>query len=171
MWCLGDASILRGLAAPSGPESLPLGAHASLDSLLAYDITRLYCDTVLPLLVVPLLPLLDNLLHLPVMASEQPSNSAERPFTAGTTVASTPRDLSREGPFDAFCAASDSGDHPLISDGLPGCPYRMTSYARADIADVDPAYGLQLHHRRFLEYIGALESARLLNRARGIGFG
>ena len=62
-----------------------------------------------------------------------------------------------------------TGDHLLISDGLPGCPYRMTSYARADF--VDPAYGLQLHHHRFLEYIGAPESARLLNRARGIGFG
>ena len=68
---------------------------------------------------------------------------------------------------DAFCAPSDTGDHLLISDRLPSCPYRMTSYARADIADVDPVYGLQLNHPRFLEYIGAPESARLLTQAPG----
>ena len=61
----------------------------------------------------------------------------------------------------------DIGDIPLISDGLPGCPYRMTSYDRAEVADVDPAYGLQLHHPRFLEYVGAPELARLLTRALG----
>ena len=65
------------------------------------------------------------------------------------------RDLSREG------------DLPLISEGLPGCLYRMTSYECAEVADVDPAYGLQLHHPRFLEYVGARESARLLTRAPG----
>ena len=43
----------------------------------------------------------------------------------------------------------------------------MTSYDRAEVADVYPAYGLQLHHPRFLEYIGAPESARLLTRAPG----
>ena len=50
---------------------------------------------------------------------------------------------------------------------LPGCPYRMTSYDRAEIADVDPAYRLQLHHPRFLEYVGAPKSARLLSRPPG----
>ena len=40
----------------------------------------------------------------------------------------------------------------------------MTSYDRAEVADVDPVYGLQLHHPRFLEYVGAPESARLLTR-------
>ena len=59
------------------------------------------------------------------------------------------------------------GDVPLISDGLSGCPNRMTSNYRAEVADVDPAYGLQLHHPRFLEYVGAPESARLLTRAPG----
>ena len=50
-----------------------------------------------------------------------------------------------------------------MSNGLPGCPYRMTSYAGTDTADVDPVYGIQLHHPRFLEFIGAPELARLLN--------
>ena len=68
---------------------------------------------------------------------------------------------------DVHVGTSDTGDVPLISDGLPGYPYRMTLYDRAEVADVDPAYGLQLHHPRFLEYVGAPESARLLMRAPG----
>ena len=160
----GDASNLRGFAAP--PPSP--GGPASLDSLLAYDITLLDRDTDLSCLAAPLLPLPDDLLRLPVPASELPSTSAVRssPGEPLPPVASPPSDLSWEGQFYAFCAPSDTVVHPLISDGLSGCPYRMT-YSRADIADVDPVYGLQLHHPRFLEYIGAPESARLLTRAPG----
>ena len=43
----------------------------------------------------------------------------------------------------------------------------MTSYDSAEVVDVDPAYGLQLDHPRFLEYVGAPESARSLTRAPG----
>ena len=43
----------------------------------------------------------------------------------------------------------------------------MTSYESVEVADIDPAYGLQLHHPRFLEYVGAPELARLLTRAPG----
>ena len=68
-----------------------------------------------------------------------------------------------EGPFDAYCVPSDTGGYPLILDGLPGCPYRMTSYREEDV-EVDLAFGVQLHHPRFLECIGAPESARLLGR-------
>ena len=39
----------------------------------------------------------------------------------------------------------------------------MTSYAGTNAADVNPAYGIQVHHLRFLEFIRAPESARLLN--------
>ena len=88
------------------------------------------------------------------------------PVAAETTspVVSPQRDLSREGPFDAFCAPPYTSDDPFITDGLLGCPYRMTSYDSADVANVDPAYGIQLHHPRFLEYVGVPESARLLTR-------
>ena len=41
----------------------------------------------------------------------------------------------------------------------------MTSYRDEDIAEVDPTFGVQLHHPRFLECIGALESAQLLCRS------
>ena len=71
------------------------------------------------------------------------------------------RDISREGPFDASATPMDTEDSPLISTGLPGCPYRMTSYTGTALSDADETYGLQLHHPRFLEFIGAPESARI----------
>ena len=43
----------------------------------------------------------------------------------------------------------------------------MTSYDNTDMTDVDLTYGLQLHHPRFLEYVGAPESPRLLSRPPG----
>ena len=73
------------------------------------------------------------------------------------------RDIVREGPFDAGATPMDTEDSPLISTGMPGCPYRMTSYTGTALVDADVTYGLQLHHPRFLEFIGAPESARLLN--------
>ena len=85
----------------------------------------------------------------------------------GAPVVPISGDLSREEPFDVYDGTSDMGDIPLISDGLPGCPYHMTSYDRAEVVDVDPAYGLQLHHPHLLEYVGEPESARLLTQAPG----
>ena len=74
-------------------------------------------------------------------------------------------DLTREGPFDAGTTPMETEDSPLISTGMPGCPYRMTSYTGTAQVDADATYGLQLHHPRFLEFIGAPESARLLNQS------
>ena len=45
---------------------------------------------------------------------------------------------------DAYCSPMDTGDCPLA------------------VVDTNPAFGIQLHHPRFLEFIGAPESARLL---------
>ena len=75
------------------------------------------------------------------------------------------RDMSREGPFDVGASPMDMGDNPLICTGLPGCPYRITSYTGTTLSDANATYGLQLHHPRFLEFIGAPESARLLNHS------
>ena len=66
---------------------------------------------------------------------------------------------------DAYCSPMDTGDSPLVDTGLPGCPYQITSYTGSAVADTNPAYGMQLHHPRFLEFIGAPESARLLYRS------
>ena len=94
-------------------------------------------------------------------------------FASGVSPGSIPwstaediiRDIVREGPFDAGVTPMETEDSPLISTSMPGCPYRMTSYTGTARVDADTTYGLQLHHPRFLEFIGAPESARLLNHS------
>ena len=56
----------------------------------------------------------------------------------------------------------ETGDSPLVTTGLPGCPYRITSYTGPTVADTNTAFGMQLHHPQFLEFIEVRESARLL---------
>ena len=53
----------------------------------------------------------------------------------------------------------------MIDSGIPGCPYRFLESDELPFIDGNPAYGLQIHHPRFLELVGAPESARLLDRA------
>ena len=53
----------------------------------------------------------------------------------------------------------------VVKSGLPGCPYRFLESGELPFIDGNPAYGLQLHHPRFLELVGAPESARLLDCA------
>ena len=104
---------------------------------------------------------------MPVPPSDQPSSSpiCSSLWEHQSPAVSSSRDMSREGPFDAYCAPLDTGDHPLGSTGLTGRPYRMTSYAGTNATVVNPAHCIQVHHPRFLEFIGAPESARLLNRS------
>ena len=87
------------------------------------------------------------------------------PVFPGPTAEDITRDIVREGPFDASATPMETEDSPLISTSMPGCPYIMTSYAGTAMVDADTRYGLQLHHPRFLEFIGAPESARLLNHS------
>ena len=150
-------------------EFLSPGSPASMANLLAGDSSLMDRDQDLPLLPLPLLPLPDNfgLLQDTTLGLDAISVAGLSPPDTGELVVPASADLSREGPCDVHVGTSDTGDVPLISDGLLGCPYRMTSYDSAEVADVDPAYGLQLHHPRFLVYVGALESARLLIRAPG----
>ena len=56
-----------------------------------------------------------------------------------------------------------SGDGSVLETGLPGCPYRFSVSGELLFTDGNPAYGLQLHHPRFLELVGAPKSARLLD--------
>ena len=75
-------------------------------------------------------------------------------------------DLCREGPFDVLQDRPDSGASPQVLDGVRGCQYRMTSYdEESGGPDFTPAYGIQLHDPRLLEYVGVPKSARLLNRS------
>ena len=73
--------------------------------------------------------------------------------------------MAREGPSGAFAPPMDTEDSLLVTTGLPGCLYRFTSYSGPAISDMNPAFGLQLHHRRFLEFIGVPRAASLLYRS------
>ena len=55
------------------------------------------------------------------------------------------------------------GKDRVLKSGLPGCPYRFLESGELPFTDGNPAFGLQLHHPRFLELVGAPESARLLD--------
>ena len=51
----------------------------------------------------------------------------------------------------------------MTDSGIPGFPYRLLESDELPFIDGNPAYGLQLHHPRFLELVGAPESERLLD--------
>ena len=53
----------------------------------------------------------------------------------------------------------------VVTSGLPSCLYIFLESSELPFTDGNPAYGLQLHHPRFLELVGAPESARLLDCA------
>ena len=46
----------------------------------------------------------------------------------------------------------------VVKSGLPGCSYRFLEFGELPFTDGNPTYGLQLHHPRFLELVGAPES-------------
>ena len=70
----------------------------------------------------PLIPFPDDLLlPMPVPMPPPPSPARQSPREPLASVVSSLMDLSREGPFDAYCVLADTGSHPLILDGLPGC--------------------------------------------------
>ena len=56
--------------------------------------------------------------------------------------------------------AAGTSKSELLETGLPGCPYRFLESGELPFTDGNPAYGLQLHHPRFLEVVGALGSVR-----------
>ena len=84
-------------------------------------------------------------------------------LAGGTDVAGGPQrlpDLSLQGLFDVHQDRPVSGASPRVLDGMRGCQYRMTSYDQdSGGPDFSPAYGIQLHDPRLLEYVGAPESA------------
>ena len=120
-----------------------------------------------PPMIFPVYPLPSGLTLLSWQSSVQTvlaTAFSSRPDVLSTGVPRT-YDVSREGPFDAYGSPMDTGDSPLVATGLLGCPYRIMSYTGPAVADSNPAFGMQLHHPRFLEYVGAPESARLLYRS------
>ena len=83
------------------------------------------------------------------------------PLTPVPATAGGP-DLSREGPFDIHQDNPCSAASPQLLPDTQGCLFRMTSYDEGTGGPIfAPAYGVQLHDPRLLEYVGAPESARL----------
>ena len=162
---------------PGAPDSLPNEATGSLDSIVGSPVTSLSLTDFaadLSILSAPLIPLPGELLLLPVSlpgSAAWESLGSLPPLGPITSADTSQVDQSREGPFDAYCEPSDTDGHPLISTRLPGCPNRMTSYREHDIAGVDPTFGVQVHHSRFLEYIEVPESARLFTGRMGPSYG
>ena len=111
-----DSERLPTSPTPPDPDCLPPGVTESFDCFLDCQSLIEQATDLSP----PLIPLPDNLLPMSVPMTPSPGHSSP--------VVSAPVDLSREGPSDAFCVPSDTGGHTLIVEGLPGCPYRMTSY-------------------------------------------
>ena len=75
-------------------------------------------------------------------------------------------DRPREGPFDAHHDRQGSSTSPQLLQETQGCLFRMTSYdVESDGPNFSPEHGVQLTDPRFLEYVGAPESARLMSRS------
>ena len=74
-------------------------------------------------------------------------------------------DRPREGPFDAHHDRQGSTTSPQSLQETQGCLFRMTSYdADSDGPNFSPEHG-ELTDPRFLEYVDAPESARLMSRS------
>ena len=71
-----------------------------------------------------------------------------------TPVADPPLGLFCEGCFDASASPGATRDHPLITIPWDGCPYLVTSYRDDDDSSLDSSFGVQVHHPRFLEWVG-----------------
>ena len=149
-----------------GSETPTLWEPGSLDSLLAYDISILDSAADLTQLALPLVPLPGDLQLLVETALSQ--------LPVSTHLSPLPGRVHLLFLRCQICPGRDRSIHsvlrltlwipPLTPVDLPVCRYRMTSYESTEVEDVDPAYGLQLHHPRFLEFVGAPESACLPTR-------
>ena len=72
----------------------------------------------------------------------------------------------RRRPIDIHQDHLHSGASPSLLQGTQGCPFRMTSSDEENSGPYfTPAYGVQLHDPRLLEYVGAPELARLLSHS------
>ena len=101
-------------------------------------------------------------LSLPVYAWPSGSAFLLDPTVFQTVLASGTSSLPAAG-TSAAAPPIYLGDSWLLETGLPGCPYRFSESGGLPFSDRNPAYGLQLHHPRLLEFVGAPESARLLD--------
>ena len=134
---------------------MPSTTDVFTDSDLGAPMTYAQCE---------LIPGSDAPMSLPVFSV--PSGLASRPDQSSVqTVLALETSSRSEVGSSAFVPPMDMEDSQLLETGLPGCAFRLTPYSGQPFADGNPAFGLQLHHPRFLEYVGAQRSARLLYRS------
>ena len=155
---------------PEAGVLLPSALDGFSDSVLGDPIAFAQCEQIpgsdAPL-TFPVYTLPSGLSYMPGQTSVQTvlaSGVSSRPEGWSSATAQSAH-IAREGAFDASAPPMDTEDSLLVTTGLPGCPYQFTSYNGLAISDMNPAFGLQLHHPRFLEFIGAPESACLLYRS------
>ena len=135
---------------PEAGLSLPL-ALDSLGDPIAFAQCALIPVSDTPL-TLPVYTMPSGLAYMPGQSSVQTvlaSGASTRPEGWSSDTAQI-ADIAREGPFDAFASPMDTEDSPLVTTVLPGCPYRITFYNGPAISYMNPAFGLQLHHLRFL---------------------
>ena len=157
-------SLPNAMNTPDSPVTPATGAVMT-EATGSLSITDYAAD--LTLLSEPLTPLLEVMLLKPAPAPVRPNSypGCQPSPALALSVDPSPAVLSHEGPFiNAFTEPAGTSDHPLISFGLTGCPYHMTTYREEDVAWMDTSFGIQLHHPKCFECISAPESARLLGR-------
>ena len=108
-----------------------------------------------------LIPGLDAPMSLPVFSMTS-GFSAPPDQSSIQTVLALGTSSHPDGGSSAVAPPMDMEGSPLLETGLPGCPFRFTPYSGRSFEDGNPAFGLQLHHPRFLEFVGGTRSARLL---------
>ena len=75
-------------------------------------------------------------------------------------------DRPREGPFDVNHNRQYSTTSPQLLQETQSCLFRMTSYdVESDGPNFSPEHWVQLNDPRFLEYVCAPETARLMSRS------
>ena len=142
-----------GQSPPAEGVLLPTTLDDFDDSVLRDPITYARCEH---------FPGSESPLSLPVYAWPSGSTLLLDPTVFQTVLASGTSSLPAAG-TSATAPPIDLGDGRFLETGLPGCPYRFSESGGLPFSDGNPAYGLQLHHPRFLEFVGAPESARLLD--------
>ena len=147
--CVSPVSSPSSTVSPAAPTvgSLLDEATGSFDSNIGrLSITDHVAN--LHLLSEPLMPLPDAILLETELARLLDLMQTYRYFVPPQgpvpSVAPPPAALSRKGLFDASIEPTAIDDNPLISTGLTGCAYRMTTYREKDPASVDTSFGVHM---------------------------
>ena len=169
----GDTAMPASPVGSPAPLGTAFDRSPQLGEPVAFNLSQAVTGSDAPVVMsFPVYPLPSGMVLMPVSCSSQTISAPGVSSHQGQWSSAMPqtRDVSREGPFDAYCAHMDTGVCPLVSTGLPGNPYRITSYTGPAVADTDSAFGIQMHHPRFVEFIGHLSLLGCYSVLRPFGF-